>query len=58
MEIVKYAKNQHMDLIVISDRGRSDVKHALLGSTTDKVSRKAKCPVLIVKDKGRKFVAL
>jgi len=58
VEIIKYAKDQCMDLIVLSERGRSNVKHALLGSTTDKVSRKSNCPVLIIKDKRCKFVAL
>ena len=58
VEIIKYAKNQCMDLIVLSERGRSNVKHALLGSTTEKVSKKSNCPILIVKNKKRKFVAL
>ena len=58
VEIVKYARNGCMDLIVMSSRGRSDIKHALLGSTAEKVARKASCAVLIVKDKNCKVVAL
>ncbi len=58
VEITKFAKLRCVDLIVMSDRGRSDIKHALLGSTTDKVSRKAQCAVLIIKDKKCKFVPL
>ena len=58
VEIVKFARNRCMDLIVMSSRGRSDIKHALLGSTAEKVARKASCAVLIVKDKGCKVVAL
>jgi len=58
VEIVKFARNRCMDLIVMSSRGRSDIKHALLGSTTEKVARKASCPVLIIKDKKCKVVAL
>lgn len=57
VEIVKYARGKCIDLIVLSSRGESNVKHALLGSTTEKVSRKADCAVLIVKDKRCKFVA-
>lgn len=57
VEIIKYARNQCMDLIIMSSRGMSDIKHALLGSTTDKVSKKAHCAVLIIKDKKCKFVA-
>jgi nucleotide-binding universal stress UspA family protein len=58
VEIVKFARNRCMDLIVMSSRGRSDIKHALLGSTAEKVARKAPCAVLIIKDKGCKVVAL
>lgn len=56
VEIVKFARNRRVDLIIMSCRGRSNIKHALLGSTTDKVSRKAACAVLIIKDKKCKFV--
>ena len=58
VEIVKFAKSRRVDLIVMASHGRSGLRHALLGSTTDKVSRKAKCAVLIVKDKARKFISL
>lgn len=58
VEIVKYAKGKCVDLIVLSSRGENNVKHALLGSTTEKVARKAGCAVLIVKDKRCKHVAL
>jgi len=58
VEIVKYARNGCMDLIIMSSRGRSDIKHALLGSTAEKVARKASCAVMIIKDKKCKVVAL
>jgi len=58
VEIIKYAQKQYLDVIVMSSRGKSNIKHAFLGSTTDKVSRKATCAVLIVKDKKCKFVSL
>jgi len=57
VEIVKFAREQCIDLIVMSTRGMSNIKHALLGSTTEKVLRKAECAVFIIKDKKCKFVA-
>lgn len=58
VEIVKFAKSKCMYLIVISSHGRSELRHAFLGSTADKVSRKAECAVLIVKHKKCKFLPL
>lgn len=58
VEIVKYARAKCIDLIILSSRGESNVKHALLGSTTEKVARKAECAVLIVKDKRCKHVTI
>lgn len=58
VEIVKYAKAKCVDLIVLSSHGESNVKHALLGSTTEKVARKAQCAVLIVKDKRDRSIKI
>lgn len=58
VEIIKFAKNHCADLIVMSSHGRSGLRHVLLGSTTDKVSSKAGCAVLIVKHKECKFLPL
>jgi len=58
VEIIKFAKNQCADVIVMASHGRSGLRHAFLGSTTDKVSRKAGCAVLIIKDKECKFLPL
>ena len=38
-----------VDLIVIGSRGRTGVKHLLLGSIAERVVQKAPCPVLTVK---------
>jgi len=51
VEIIKFAQSRCMDVIIMSSRGRSDIKHALLGSVAEKVARKALCPVLLIKDK-------
>ena len=47
--IVNYAKDKHMDLIVVGSRGRSKIKSMLLGSVASDVVRYAHCPVLTVK---------
>ena len=56
VEIIRYARENEIDLIVISTHGRSALKHALFGSVAEKVVRKAPCPVLVVKQDERDFV--
>jgi nucleotide-binding universal stress UspA family protein len=56
VEIIRYARDHEIDLIVISTHGRSGIKHALFGSVAEKVIRKAPCPVLVVKRDERDFV--
>ena len=48
-EIVEYAEEHQIDLIVIGTRGISGIKKMLLGSTASGVLSYARCPVLIVK---------
>ncbi len=45
-EIVEYAKQAGVDLVVIGTHGRGAIGHMLLGSVAEKVVRKAPCPVL------------
>lgn len=56
VEIIRYAKENDVDLIVIGSHGRGAVMHMLLGSVAEKVVRKAPCPVLTVRDREREFV--
>ena len=56
LEIVRYAKETGIDLIVIGTHGRSGLAHVLLGSTAEKVVRKSPCPVLTVRPEGHDFV--
>lgn len=49
VEIVRYAKREQVDLIVIGTHGRGPVGHLLLGSVAEKVVRHAPCPVLTVR---------
>jgi universal stress protein A len=51
-EIVRYAVEQAIDLIVIGTHGRGPIGHMLLGSVAEKVVRKAPCPVLTVREQG------
>ena len=56
VEIVRYAKAVDIDLVVIGTHGRSGLAHVLLGSTAERVVRKAPCPVLSVRPEGHDFV--
>jgi len=53
-EIVKYAQEHAIDLIVIGTHGRGAVSQLLLGSVADKVIRTAPCPVLTVRAEEQK----
>jgi nucleotide-binding universal stress UspA family protein len=47
-EILRFATDHQADLIVMGVRGRSPVDMAFFGSTTNRVVRRAPCPVLTV----------
>ena len=51
IEIIRVAKEQAIDMIIMSTHGRSALEHILLGSVTEKVVRKAPCPVLTIRSK-------
>jgi nucleotide-binding universal stress UspA family protein len=55
-EIVRYAKEQSIDLIIMGTHGHTGLTHMLLGSVTEKVVRKAPCPVLTVRHPEHEFV--
>lgn len=48
-EILQYAYDESADLIVMGSHGHTSFKDILLGSTTERVVRKASCHVLCVK---------
>jgi nucleotide-binding universal stress UspA family protein len=48
-EIVDFAKQHGVDLIVMASHGRTGLRRLLMGSTAENVMRQAPCPVLIVK---------
>ena len=52
VEIVRYARTQEIDLIVLATHGRSGLAHVIIGSVAENVVRTAPCPVLTVRPKG------
>jgi nucleotide-binding universal stress UspA family protein len=55
-EILRYAADNEIDLIVMGTHGRGGVSHMLLGSIAEKVVRRAPCPVLTVRQGEHEFV--
>jgi nucleotide-binding universal stress UspA family protein len=55
-EIAAAAREQDVDLIIISTHGHTGLKHVLLGSTAERVVRYAPCPVLTVREREHDFV--
>jgi len=56
LEIVTYARDASVDLIVIGTHGRGAVAHLLMGSVAERVVRTAPCPVLTVRHPEHEFV--
>ena len=48
-EIIEFAKENKIDLIVMGSHGLTGLAHVLFGSTADRVVRKASCSVLAVR---------
>jgi nucleotide-binding universal stress UspA family protein len=48
-EILHVAREEQVDLIVMGTHGRTGVRHLVLGSVAEAVSRQAPCPVLTVR---------
>jgi nucleotide-binding universal stress UspA family protein len=56
VEVLKYANEHPIDLIVLGTHGRGPLGHVLMGSVAERVVRKAPCPVLTVRHPEREFV--
>ena len=50
-EILRFARDEPTQLIVMGTHGRSGLKRLVLGSVAERVSRQADCPVLVVRGK-------
>lgn len=57
LDILRYAREKEIDLIVIATHGRGALASMLLGSVAEKVVRKAVCPVLTVRDPEQRYEA-
>lgn len=55
-EIVAYAAEAAIDILVIGSTGRGMLDRMLMGSVADKVVRSAPCPVLAVRNPEHEFV--
>ena len=56
LEVIRYAREHDIDLIVLGTHGRTGLVHMLMGSVAEKIVRKAPCPVLTVRPEGHDFV--
>lgn len=52
-EIVSYAAEEHVDLIVMGAHGRRGFRRFLLGSVAEEVVRLAPCPVMTMRGEGK-----
>jgi len=56
LEIIRVAKERDVDMVVLATHGRTGLAHVLMGSVTEKVVRKAPCPVLVVREAQHEFI--
>jgi nucleotide-binding universal stress UspA family protein len=55
-EILRVAREENIDIIVLGTHGKGVLDKALFGSTTERVVRKAPCPVLTCRLSEHEFV--
>jgi nucleotide-binding universal stress UspA family protein len=55
-EIIRFAREKDIDLIVMGTHGHTGLAHLLLGSVAERVVRRAPCPVLTVRHPEHEFV--
>ena len=56
-KILSFAETKGVNLIVLGTHGLRGVDHLMLGSVTERVLRKARCPVLVVRKPVHDFVS-
>jgi nucleotide-binding universal stress UspA family protein len=52
-EIIKFAKQEKADLIVMGTHGRTGIEHVFFGSVAEKVLRNSPFPVLVIPDRKK-----
>lgn len=55
-EILRVAREEAIDMIILGTHGKGMLDQALFGSTTERVVRKAPCPVLTTRVAEHEFV--
>jgi nucleotide-binding universal stress UspA family protein len=55
--ICEYARENEVDLIIITTHGRTGLSHVLIGSTAERIVQHAPCPVLTVKHAEKDFLS-
>lgn len=48
-EILKFAKDKNVDVIIMGTHGRAGIDHFVFGSTTERVIKQANCPVMTIR---------
>lgn len=56
-QIVGYARESGIDLIVMGTHGRGFTRHLLMGNVAEKVIRSAPCPVMTIRPEGHRYAA-
>ena len=54
--IIEFAKQTHVDIIVVGTHGRGPLGRFLMGSVAEHVVRHAPCPVLVVRPNEHEFI--
>ncbi len=55
--ICEYAREAEVDLLIVGTHGRTGLRHIVIGSTAERIVQHAPCPVLVVKNPAKDFVA-
>lgn len=55
VEIIRFARAQNVDFIVLGAAGSSNVKRISFGSTAENVARRAHCSVMIIRNPEKAF---
>ncbi|MEZ6053904.1 MAG: universal stress protein [Planctomycetaceae bacterium] len=55
LEIIQYAKEHEIDLIVMGTHGRTGLSHAMIGSVAERVVRMSPCPVMTIRPAEHQF---
>lgn len=49
-EVLRAAREERCELLVVGTHGRTGLSHLVLGSVAERIARQAACPVLVVHD--------